>query len=72
MKYKGYLIEASYYPGSTFKILKDGSIKECWPKRKHLQYYTVVHIESGWKWINELTIKEAKKSIDVLNKIDNW
>lgn len=76
MKYKGFIIEPSYYVGSDFTISKHGEIKPRKPTTKDIEYYNILDpMENMRRYCAEDTIRQCKKEIDrllsVLNMKDN-
>lgn len=69
MKYKGFIIEPSYYVGSDFTI-KNGKILPRKPTKKDIEYYNVLDpMEDMKKYCAENTIQECKDEIDRLLKV---
>lgn len=66
MKYKGFIIEPSYYVGSDFTI-KNGKIISRKPTKKDIAYYNILDpMEDMKKYCAENTIQECKAEIDRL------
>lgn len=66
MKYKGFIIEPSYYVGSDFTI-KNGKVIPRKPTKKDIEYYNILDPMEGMKkYCAENTIQECKDEIDRL------
>ena len=71
MKYKGFIIEASYSVGSDF-IIKNGAVIPRIPTKKDVEYYNVLDpMENMRKYCAENTIVECKAEIDRLLRVLN-
>lgn len=67
MRYKGFIIEPSYYVGSDFTIDNNGQIKTRKPTSKDIEYYNILDpMENMRRYCAEYTIQECKKEIDRL------
>ena len=66
MKYKGFVIEPSYYVGSDFTI-KNGEVIPRKPTKKDIEYYNILDpMENMRKYCAENTIQDCKAEIDQL------
>lgn len=71
MRYKGFVIEASYVVGSDFTI-KNGAVIPRTPTKNDVEYYNILDpMENMRKYCAENTIRECKTEIDRLLQILN-
>ena len=71
MKYKGFIIEPSYYIGSDFTIKNDAVIPRK-PTSKDIEYYNILDpMENMRKYCAENSIAECKAEIDRLLQVLN-
>ena len=71
MKYRGFVIEASYIVGSDFTI-KNGAITPRKPTKTDIEYYSILDpMENMRKYCAENTIAECKTEIDRLLQVLN-
>lgn len=71
MKYKGFVIEPSYYVGSDFTI-KNGKVIPRKQTVKDIEYYNILDpMENMRKYCAENTIAECKSEIDRLLQVLN-
>lgn len=69
MKYKGFIIEPSYYVGSDFTI-KNGKVISRKPTKKDIEYYNILDPMEGMKkYCAENTVTECKAEIDRLLQV---
>jgi protein-tyrosine-phosphatase len=68
MKYKGFILEPSYYVGSTFRINKLGQTIPRTPTKSDIEYWEIYDPMEKRRHGAETTIKECKDRIDDLLK----
>ena len=69
MKYRGFIIEPSYYVCSDFTI-ENGKIVPRKPTKKDIEYYNILDpMEDMKKYCAENTVKECKAEIDRLLQV---
>jgi len=69
MKYKGFILEPSYYAGSNFRILKDGQVIPRVQTAADIEYWEIYDpMENNRRHGAEFTLEECKDRIDDLLK----
>ncbi len=71
MRYRGFVIEPSYFVGSDF-TLKNGQVIPRKPTKNDVEYYNILDpMENMRKYCAENTIAECKAEIDRLLQVLN-